>query len=67
MLQYAVGGVTRQDTGARSTLERILARRFCPPPPEAVDRIHKAALPQLETSLDRIIDAPSMQAEFEDH
>jgi hypothetical protein len=66
LLQYAVGRVTRQDTGARRTLERILARRFCPPP-EAVDRIHKAALPQLETWLDRIIDAPSMQAEFEDH
>jgi predicted transposase YdaD len=52
---------------ARSTLERLLTRRFGPLPPEAVNRIHQAALPQLETWLDRIIDAPSMQAVFEEH
>jgi hypothetical protein len=52
---------------ARSTLERQLTRRFGPLPPEAVDRIHQAALPPLETWLDRIIDAPSMQAVFEEH
>lgn len=52
---------------ARSALERLLTRRFGPLPPEAVDRIRQAALPQLETWLDRIIDAPSMQAVFEQH
>ncbi len=52
---------------AQRTLERQLARRFGPLPPDAVDRIHHAALPQLETWLDRIIDAPTLQAVFEDH
>ena len=52
---------------AQRTLERQLTRRFGPLPPEAVDRIRQAALPQLETWLDRIIDAPSMQAVFEEH
>ena len=52
---------------ARSTLERLLTRRFGPLHPEAVDRIHQTALPQLETWLDRIIDAPSMRAVFEEH
>jgi hypothetical protein len=46
--------------------ERQLTRRFGPLPPEAVDRIHQAALPQLESWLDSIIDAPSMQAVFEE-
>ena len=52
---------------AQRTLERQLTRRFGPLPPEAVARIHQAALPQLEIWLDRIIDAPSMQAVFEEH
>ena len=52
---------------ARSTLERLLVRRFGPLPPEALGRIHHAALPQLETWLDRIIDAPTWQAVFEEH
>ena len=52
---------------ARSTLERQLTRRFGPLPPEALGRIHHAALPQLETWLDRIIDAPTWQAVFEEH
>ena len=52
---------------AQRTLERQLTRRFGPLPPDAVDRIHHAALPQLETWLDRIIDAPTLQAVFEDH
>jgi hypothetical protein len=50
----------------RPPAERQLTRRFGPLPPEAVDRIHQAALPQLETWLDSIIDAPSMQAVFEE-
>ena len=52
---------------AQRTLERQLTRRFGPLPPEAVARIHQAALPQLETWLDRIIDAPTLQAVFEEH
>jgi len=52
---------------ARSTLERLLARRFGPLPSLALDRIHQATLPQLETWLDRIIDAPTWQAVFEEH
>ena len=52
---------------ARSTLERQLTRRFGPLPPEALGRIHHAALPQLETWLDRIIDAPTWQAVFDEH
>jgi len=52
---------------AQRTLERLLTRRFGPLPPEAVDLIRQAALPQLETWLDRIIDAPSMKAVFEEH
>jgi hypothetical protein len=34
---------------ARSTLERLLTRRFGPLPSLALDRIHQATLPQLET------------------
>jgi hypothetical protein len=52
---------------ARSTLERQLTRRFGALPPEAEDRIHRATLPQLETWLDRIIDAPTWQAVFGAH
>ena len=52
---------------ARATLERQLTRRFGPLPPEALDRIHQATLPQLETWLDRIIDAPTVQAVFDEH
>jgi hypothetical protein len=52
---------------ARSTLERQLTRRFGPLPPEAEDRIHRATLPQLETWLDRIIDAPTWQGVFGAH
>jgi predicted transposase/invertase (TIGR01784 family) len=52
---------------AQRTLERLLTRRFGPLPPEALGRIHDAALPQLETWLDRIIDAPTWQAVFEEH
>jgi hypothetical protein len=40
---------------------------FGPLPPEAQDRIHQATLPQLETWLDRIIDAPTWQAVFDEH
>ena len=52
---------------AQRTLERLLTRRFGPLPPEAQDRIHQATLPQLETWLDRIIDAPTLQAVFDEH
>jgi dephospho-CoA kinase len=52
---------------AQRTLERLLSRRFGPLPSEALDRIHQAALPQLETWLDRIIDAPTWQAVFDEH
>ena len=52
---------------ARSTLERLLTRRFGPLPAMALDRIHQATLPQLETWLDRIVDAPSWQAVFDAH
>ncbi len=52
---------------ARSTLERQLTRRFGPLPALALDRIHQATLPQLQTWLDRIVDAPSWQAVFDAH
>jgi hypothetical protein len=52
---------------ARSTLERLLTRRFGPLPPTALDRIHQARLPQLEAWLDRVIVASSWQAVLEDH
>ena len=52
---------------AQRTLERLLTRRFGPLPPEAQDRIHQATLPQLETWLDRIIDAPTWQAVSDEH
>jgi mRNA-degrading endonuclease toxin of MazEF toxin-antitoxin module len=38
-----------QTRHVRPPAERQLTRRFGPLPPEAVDRIHQAALPQLET------------------
>jgi flagellar biosynthesis/type III secretory pathway protein FliH len=52
---------------AQRTLERQLTRRFGALPPEAQGRIHQATLPQLETWLDRIIDAPTWQAVFDEH
>jgi hypothetical protein len=52
---------------AQRTLERLLTRRFGPLPSEALHRIHQATLPQLEIWLDRIIDAPTVQAVFDEH
>ena len=52
---------------ARRTLERLLTRRFGPLHPDALDRIQQATLPQLEAWLDRIIDATSAQAVFDEH
>jgi hypothetical protein len=36
-------------------------------PSEALHRIYQATLPQLEIWLDRIIDAPTVQAVFDEH
>ena len=48
--------------GKASTLKRLLARRFKVLPPWAATRIDAATLPQLETWLDGIFDADSIEA-----
>ncbi len=49
---------------AATTLRRLLAKRFGPIPAEVELRISAASLEELETWIDRILDAPTLEAVF---
>ncbi|WP_459827960.1 DUF4351 domain-containing protein, partial [Hydrogenophilus islandicus] len=49
-----------------SNLRRLLSKRFGPIPTEIELRISAASLEELESWLDRILDAPTLDAVFEE-
>jgi flagellar biosynthesis/type III secretory pathway protein FliH len=48
-----------------TTLTRLLTRRFGPPPEWALTRMQQATGKQIDTWLDRILDAPTIDAVFD--
>ncbi len=50
---------------ARATLTRLLSRRFGPPPEWALARMQEASIEQIDMWLDRILDAPTLEAVFD--
>ena len=53
--------------GEAAVLERLLTRRFGPLDEATRSRIRGASLEQLERWTDRILDAPTLAAVFEEH
>ena len=52
--------------GEALALQRFLAKRFGPVPADTLQLISSANLTQLETWLDRVVDAPSLADVFKD-
>jgi hypothetical protein len=48
-------------------LTRLLTRRFGPLPEWVAPRVQQASATQLDTWLDRVLDAPTLEAIFADH
>lgn len=46
---------------ARATLRSLLSKRFGPLSPEVLERIDRAALPQLQVALESILDIGSLE------
>ncbi len=61
----AGGEVKGRAEGHRETLNRLLAKRFGPLPSWAVARIEQASIAQLESYLDKILTAPSLEETLE--
>ncbi|MFZ4536837.1 DUF4351 domain-containing protein [Propionivibrio sp.] len=53
--------------GEALVIERLLTKRFGPLPDSARARLHTATTDQLESWVDRVLDAPSLDAVFGDH
>ena len=53
--------------GEAAVVERLLARRFGPLDEATRSRVRGASLEQLERWTDRILDAPTLTAVFEEH
>ena len=53
-------------TSLRTTLRRLLTKRFGPLPQDIDARIEHAELANLEAWLDRVVDTPSLERIFEE-
>lgn len=53
------------EKGQATALRHLLTKRFGPLPDDITARIDQASLAQLETWLDRLMDAPTLEAIFD--
>lgn len=61
------GKIEGKIEGEAALLERLITRRFGPPSTAVLERIRGARIEQLEHWGDRILDAPNLEAVFDDH
>jgi len=61
------GKIEGKIEGEATLLERQITRRFGPPDAATHERIHTATIEQIERWGDRILDAPTLEAVFDDH
>ena len=64
-LQYEQRGVEKGiEKGEALVLQKLLTKRFGPLPPEVVGQISVASVQQIDTWVDRVLDAESLDAVF---
>ena len=61
------GRLEGREEGRELALARLLTRRFGPLPEWVAPRVQQASATQLDTWLDRVLDAPTLEAVFADH